>query len=123
MGDDPCLILQVSRHATDAEIERAYRRLLRLFDPERYPGSTRDAYMRLDELNAAYAQIRESAIDEAGDSGLEEGADADREAELDERRAVIADTLVRLGFISAPAARRRNVRSTCSRHCYPEALI
>jgi len=109
--DDPYLILGVSRHATDAEIERAYGRLLNLFDPEHYPGSTRDAYKRLDELNAAYAQIWDRAKDEAADSGLEVGADsdADGETEVDERRAAIADTLARLGFISETAARLSNV--------------
>lgn len=43
MVDDPYSILEVSRHATDEEIERAYRRLLNLFDPEHYPGSAQDA--------------------------------------------------------------------------------
>jgi len=110
VGDDPYLILQVSRHATVAEIERAYERLLTLFDPKQYPGSTRDAYKRLDELNAAYAQIRDPAKDEARGSDVEMGphSDAHGDAELDERRAAIAATLVGLGFISEPAARRSN---------------
>ncbi|MGH2882163.1 MAG: DnaJ domain-containing protein, partial [Solirubrobacteraceae bacterium] len=65
MSEDPYSILGVSRHATDAEVERAYERLVRLFDPEHYPGSTEDAYRRLDELNDAYGQIRGEADGEA----------------------------------------------------------
>ena len=100
MSEDPYSILGVSRHATDAEIERAYERRLRLLDPERYPGSTEDAHRRLDELNAAYAQIRGEASD-PGDS--EEPDD-----EPDARHAAIAEVLVRLGFISSDARRPSN---------------
>ena len=90
----------VSRHATEAEIESAYERGLRLLDPEHYPGSTEDAYRRLGELNAAYAQIRGEAPD-PDDS--EEPTD-----EPDERHAAIADVLVRLGFILSDARRPTN---------------
>jgi DnaJ domain len=95
VSEDPYSILGVSRHATDAEIERAYERGLRLLDPEHYPGSTEDAHRRLDELNAAYAQIRGKAPD-PDDS--EEPDD-----EPDERHAAIAEVLVQLGFISSDA--------------------
>jgi hypothetical protein len=101
VSDDPYSILGVSRHATDAEIERAYDRLLNLFDPARYPGSTEDAYHRLDELNAAYAKIREVVPDDAD-------ASSEPEEGFDERHGAIADTLVRLGFISSESRGRSN---------------
>ena len=107
MSEDPYSILGVSRRATDAEIERAYERLLRLFDPEHYPGSTEDAYRRLDELNAAYAQIHDAADAEPPET---EDSDEppDTADESDGRRAAVAETLARLGFISSDARRRRN---------------
>jgi curved DNA-binding protein CbpA len=107
VSEDPYSILGVSRRATDAEIERAYERLLRLFDPERYPGSTEDAYRRLDELNAAYAQVRDET-----DAEPPETEDSDEPPDTtdapDERQAGIADTLARLGFISGDARRANN---------------
>ena len=106
MSEDPYSILGVSRHATDAEVERAYERLLRLFDPEHYPGSTEDAYRRLDELNDAYAQIRDEADGEAPES--EASREDEPTHEPDDRRAAIAHTLARLGFISSEARRRSN---------------
>jgi DnaJ domain len=106
VSEDPYSILGVSRHATDAEIERAYERLLRLFDPGHYPGSTEDAYRRLDELNAAYAQLRD---EEDGESVEPEASHEDEPThEPDERRAAIADALARVGFISSDARRQGN---------------
>jgi DnaJ domain len=102
VSEDPYSILGVSRHATEAEIERAYERLLRLLDPEHYPGSTEDAYRRLDELNAAYAQIHDQpTAGVPGDSG--EPTD-----EPDERQVAVAERLARLGFISGDARRAGN---------------
>lgn len=106
MSEDPYSILGVSRRATDAEIERAYERLLRLFDPEHYPGSTEDARRRLDELNAAYAQLRDEADGEAPETDASHEDEPTHEP--DDRRAAIADTLVRLGFIPSDARRRSN---------------
>jgi DnaJ domain len=104
VSEDPYSILGVSRRATDAEIERAYERLLRLFDPEHYPGSTEDASRRLDELNAAYAQIRNEAAGE--DPEPDESGEAMREPA--DRRAAIAESLARLGFIPSDGRHRDN---------------
>jgi len=103
---DPYSILEVSRRATDAEIERAYERLLQLFDPERYPGSTQDAYRRLEQVNVAYAQIRSGAPAEGS-------AEPDAPEPIDERdtqgrEAEVADNLMRIGFISGDARWPRN---------------
>lgn len=114
MVDDPYSILEVSRHATDEEIERAYGRLLKLFDPEHYPGSAQDARQRLDQLNAAYAQIRGGEITDAdGTAETEETepaySDQESEDEPNERQAAIAQKLARLGFISEAATHGRNL--------------
>jgi DnaJ domain len=104
VSDDPYSILGVSRDATDAEVERAYDRRLHLFDPESYPGSTQDAYRRLDELNAAYAQIR-------GEGGDEAAVPEDPQEPIhapEGRHAAIADMLVRLGFVSSDVRRGSN---------------
>jgi len=118
MVDDPYSILEVSRHATDEEIERAYGRLLNLFDPGHYPGSAQDARRRLDQLNAAYAQIRGGEANDADvldaedtepESSPEEEPEEEPEDEPDERQAEIAQQLARIGFIPAAAVRRRNL--------------
>lgn len=107
MSDDPYSILGVSRHATDAEVERAYERLLTLFDPASYPGSTEDAHRRLDELNAAYAQIRGAGSPET--SAREGSGDPEERSDVpDQRHDAIADKLELLGFISSNARRRDN---------------
>jgi DnaJ domain len=106
MADDPYSILEVSRHATDAEVERAYERLLNLFDPEHYPGSAEDARRRLAELNEAYVQIRRDSG--AVDADSEAASETSDEDEPTERRAAVADALVRIGFISAGAAPGHN---------------
>ena len=74
--------------------------MLRLFDPERYPGSSEDAYRRLAEVNAAYAQIRGEARPEDPDP-IDEGDTGGGEA-------AVADNLVRIGFISSDARHPRN---------------
>jgi len=104
---DPYSTLEVSRHATDADIERAYERLLKLFDPEWYPGSTEDAHRRLEEVNAAYAQLRGRACGEGVESEPEDSEPV-HEGDADGRRAAVADNLVRVGFIPGDARRQSN---------------
>ena len=115
MSGDPYSILEVSRHATEAEIERAYERLLNLFDPERYPGSTEDAYRRLADVNAAYAEIRGGEALEAAEPkpAAPEATDPDDSEPTDEpardgRRADVAANLVRIGFLSGDAPQTDN---------------
>ena len=55
---DPYETLGVSRSATDAELRAAYRRLVQLHHPDHNGGSAASA-RRFEEIQEAYAQVRE----------------------------------------------------------------
>jgi len=57
MIDDPYRVLGVSPNASDEEIKAAYRKLAKQYHPDLNPG---DAYAakRMNEINAAYEQIK-----------------------------------------------------------------
>lgn len=57
MVDDPYKVLGVSPNATDDEIKQAYRRLAKLYHPDRNPGDP-VAAKKMQEVNAAYEQIK-----------------------------------------------------------------
>ena len=57
MIDDPYKILGVSRDASDEDIKRAYRRLAKKYHPDLNPGD-KEAAQRMQEVNAAYEQIK-----------------------------------------------------------------
>ena len=57
MMEDPYKILGVSPNASDEEIKRAYRRLAKEYHPDRNPGD-REAARKMQEVNAAYEQIK-----------------------------------------------------------------
>ncbi len=57
MIEDPYKILGVSRDASDEEIKQAYRRLAKLYHPDRNPGDT-EAAKKMQQVNAAYEQIK-----------------------------------------------------------------
>ena len=57
MIDDPYKVLGVSPDASDEEIKRAYRTLAKKYHPDRNPGD-QEAARRMQEVNAAYEQIK-----------------------------------------------------------------
>ena len=58
MIDDPYKVLGVSPDASDEEIKRAYRRLAKKYHPDLNPGD-QEAARRMQEVNAAYEQIKD----------------------------------------------------------------
>ncbi len=57
MIDDPYQVLGVSPDASDDEIKRAYRRLAKKYHPDLNPGDA-EAARKMQEVNAAYEQIK-----------------------------------------------------------------
>ena len=57
MIDDPYKVLGVSPNATDEEIKKAYRRLAKLYHPDRNPGDAAAA-KKMQQINDAYDQIK-----------------------------------------------------------------
>ena len=72
MIDDPYKVLGVSRDASDEEIKQAYRRLAKLYHPDRNPGDA-EAAKKMQQVNAAYEQIKnpEKAQQTGGYSGYD----------------------------------------------------
>ena len=54
---DPWQVLGVSRDATDEEVKAAYRKLAHKYHPDLNPGNA-DAAKKMQEVNAAYDQIK-----------------------------------------------------------------
>ncbi len=57
MASDPYKVLGVSLDASDEEIKKAYRALAKKYHPDVNPGN-KDAERRMNEINAAYDQIK-----------------------------------------------------------------
>lgn len=60
--DDPYRVFGLDEHADDAEIDRAYRRLMSRHHPDRFANASASQRLRAEtrarELNAAYDRIR-----------------------------------------------------------------
>ena len=67
MGD-PYKVLGVSPDASDEEIKRAYRALAKKYHPDRNPGDA-EAARKMQEVNAAYEQIKDPDAYKRSQSG------------------------------------------------------
>ncbi len=68
MIEDPYKVLGVSPNASDEEIKRAYRRLAKQYHPDRNPGDA-EAARKMQEVNAAYEQIKNPSHSGYGNYG------------------------------------------------------
>lgn len=65
---DPYSVLGVSRDASEEEIKAAYRRLAKEYHPDLHPGDA-EAARKMNEINAAYEQIKNPSQNTAAGSG------------------------------------------------------
>ncbi len=68
MFDDPYKILGLQPGATDEEVKRAYRALAKKYHPDRNPGD-KEAARKMQEVNAAYDQIKNPQQSQPGGYG------------------------------------------------------
>ena len=68
MITDPYKVLGVSPDASDEEIKRAYRALAKQYHPDRNPGD-QEAARKMQEVNAAYEQIKNPQKQQPGYGG------------------------------------------------------
>ena len=68
MMSDPYKVLGVSPNASDDEIKKAYRTLAKKYHPDMNPGN-KDAERKMNEINAAYDQIKNPQPETTGGFG------------------------------------------------------
>ena len=68
MTQDPYQVLGVRPGASDEEIKQAYRRLAKKYHPDRNPGD-QAAAKKMQEINAAYEQIKNPGAQTGGSAG------------------------------------------------------
>ncbi len=86
MIDDPYKVLGVSPNASDEEIKQAYRALAKKYHPDRNPGD-REAAKRMQQVNAAYEQIKNPEKAAGGRYGYDPFRGAYREQQTGEDNA------------------------------------
>jgi len=79
VANDPYSVLGVDRNATDEEIKKTYRELVRKYHPDRYqdPELAELATKKMSEINAAYDEIqkmREQGTSSQGQTGYGPGS-------------------------------------------------
>ena len=72
MIEDPYKVLGVSPDASDEEIKRAYRNLAKKYHPDLNPGD-KEAARKMQEINAAYEQIKNPEKDSQAGPGGQSG--------------------------------------------------
>jgi curved DNA-binding protein CbpA len=109
---DPYAVLGVRADASDQEVRSAYRRLVQLHHPDHNNGSA-DSERRFEEVQAAYAQVRElRAGAESAQTPPRPATDPDLDAQLkdmerDLREAHLARERARRAAAKAAAAAQR----------------
>lgn len=68
MVQDPYKVLGVSPNASDEEIKKAYRELVKKYHPDRNPDDPHAAE-KMNEINAAYDQIKNGTADSGSSDG------------------------------------------------------
>lgn len=71
MTDDPYKILGLDRDASDEEIKRTYRQLVKKYHPDLNPGDE-EAAKKMRQINAAYEQIKDPSKARPSASSYEE---------------------------------------------------
>ena len=83
---DPYQTLGVRANASDAELRAAYRRLVQLHHPDHNGGSA-DSARRFEEVQEAYARVRELRRTTAGPAGAPTGSAGTATGAASERRS------------------------------------